>query len=486
MTSSAHDSWRFSATTVFKDTFMKIYCRPLAALLPLLAVGTASIGLLLGGCGSGGRTISAGNTVADRSATGNATLQIQWPIRKVNSKLIPVASNTILVQISFRGKIIVTKTVARPSGANPVSTLSFPSLPVGQLGVVIYALPDTTVASETATPTDAQAMGTGVLNVTANKTTTLTITLDTTIVKLVIFPQPTSGTDFINYGAMQTFDVEALDASGDMVLVSPQTISWTTDAPPLFTIVQHTSDTGVDITAGTVSGDTVLTVTESESGLSSSIPVSVRGPLAAVKITTILPTVDVSANGLNAGVVQFAYLGTDASGFVIPNANTGSANWSSSNTSIASIGANSGLAIALSPGAAAGSMSATSIITLSVGSLPPVSTILTVNLLTGTTRLSPNTVTLGVGTAQDFHSDTRNPNPTVNENVLDRPANSRSKCTGHRTGHDRWARLLLHVHCAPDTADIDCQWRPLDHHEGADSVVRRCARRDHHAAISVR
>jgi hypothetical protein len=363
----------------------------------LIAVALMTVAGVLAGCGSGGSTVAGGSSLAvDRSAVGSATINIQWPVR-TPTRLIPVASNNIIISITQNGKAVLTQVVPRPATPPFTSQATFPALPVGQLGVTAMAVPDATV--DPANPTahsNPQATGTGVISIQSGKTTTLNITMGTTIKSLqIVPPNPV----FLQIGQATQLDVEALDANGSMVLISSATVSWNTDNVgfPVATATQNANATSVTVT-GNSSGNTNLNVFESESGLSATLPVAVRGPLATISITSIRP------NMTRGGVMQFLVVGTDASGNIIPGANLPPVTWASSDSQVANINAANGLCIAPQGGSGGGGAAATCLIIATSGTFRSPSN-LTVNPSVGQlggALLSPTSVTLNRGTRQQF------------------------------------------------------------------------------------
>lgn len=354
----------------------------------LLCLALLLVSGLLSGCGSGGGTIAPSAILSGptgRSETGTATVNVVWPAR-TGSRLIPVASNSLVVTLTFNGKVVATQTITKPA-----TQAVFPYLPVGQLGVTVVATPDSNsnLPAGNGVP---QASGTGRLTVQVNKTAVLNVTLQSTITSLQILPP--SNNLFLPIGGTASLDVEALDSQGNMVLVSPQTIQWQTGGS-VISVTRDPTMTGVTIT-GLKSGDTSITVFETESGRAATLRVSVRGPLASVKITSIQPMISLG------GIMQFSVVAMDAGGFMIPGGNVPGLAWSSSNPQVAVINAASGLCQGNSAGPQ-GSQFATAVITVTAGTFSDTSTI-TVNAGTGAgpPLLSPSSVTVIHNSVQVF------------------------------------------------------------------------------------
>ena len=69
---------------------------------------------LLNGCGGGGSSPVNANS----AGTGRATFTVLWP---TPSRLIPVAANSIVVQILNGSTVLGSQTLTRPAGAAPAS-----------------------------------------------------------------------------------------------------------------------------------------------------------------------------------------------------------------------------------------------------------------------------------------------------------------------------------------------------------------------------
>jgi hypothetical protein len=241
-------------------------------LLVMAVVGT----IALSGCGGGGS--SAGG----QSARSQAVVTITWP-SSTASRLIPAAANSIVVTFTQNGSTVGTETAARPA-TGTTSTLTFPSLPVGTLTAKADAYPSTD--------------GTGVVQATAlvsveivsGQVTPVTINMASTIDHLVI--NPTSPTATV--GSTTTLSLSALDANGNIVLVASSAISWISETKTVATV----SSTGV--VTGVAAGSSLITATDSESGKSVSVTITVSsagsGPTITTQPGSVVATVGNSAS----------------------------------------------------------------------------------------------------------------------------------------------------------------------------------------------
>jgi uncharacterized protein YjdB len=228
------------------------------------------LGGLLAGCGGGGGGV-AGN------ATGRATFNIVWPNR---SRLIPLAANSIKVDIVRNGSTVGSQTVARPAGGGAASVV-FPLLPTGQLTATATAYPN---ADGTGV---AQATATIPLTIQANQNTNFTITMASTISQIVVNPSPAS----VAVGQTAQLTMTAKDAAGNVVLTTPSKITWSSANNNRVTVDSTGLATGV-LPTGVNPGPVTVTVTDTESGKSgtttvavtSSTTVSVNPPSATISV----------------------------------------------------------------------------------------------------------------------------------------------------------------------------------------------------------
>ena len=105
------------------------------------------------------------------SSTGRAVFTIRWP---APSRLIPDASNSILVVVTQNATLIGRKLLPRPS-AGGTTTATFDALPVGNLNLAATAFPSADGSGV------AQATATIPLVIAANQTTNFSLTMNSTI-----------------------------------------------------------------------------------------------------------------------------------------------------------------------------------------------------------------------------------------------------------------------------------------------------------------
>lgn len=176
----------------------------------------------LTGCGGGGSHSAA------LSAEGRPSLTIKWPSDPApvaspsnKSKLIPAASNSIVVTISNGGTTLQSFTFVRPApspASYPAQTHQFNNLPVETLQVTATAYPTNDGHGV------AQASVSQPLALTAqNAAPSITLTLLSAIKSLVLQP---AGPLTLFAGQAQRLFAVPLDATGATVLTTGNTVVW--------------------------------------------------------------------------------------------------------------------------------------------------------------------------------------------------------------------------------------------------------------------
>lgn len=218
----------------------------------LLGLGWAlAAGSGLAGCGATGASTHGGTGIAQ----GRATLTIVWPAR---SRLIPDASNSIVILVKRGSSAVAQQIVPRPPGSS--STVTFDPLPTGDLSATATAFPNVDGSGI------AQATATVPLTVQANQTTHFTVTMNSTIVSVEV-SAPQSG---IVAGGQMQMAAAARDASGAVVLLSPAKLSWQSSNPAAATV-----DSGGRV-SGIAAGNADISATDTESGVSGRMTIQVR------------------------------------------------------------------------------------------------------------------------------------------------------------------------------------------------------------------
>jgi len=224
---------------------------PLAAMLSI-----ACLTLFLASCGGGG---SGG---AGSRATGRFALTVKWP---EPSRLIPAASNSIRAVLTGGGATLGQQTLVRPQQGPWTTTVTFENLSAGVVTLGATAFPN---ADATGT---AQAGGSADSTIISGQTAHVTVTMSSTIASLVVTPTPST----VHMAGTEQLIATPKDASGNVVLVAPGNITFSSGTPATATVGQSNGlVTGVAASANAVT----ITATESESGKSGTASVTVTAP----------------------------------------------------------------------------------------------------------------------------------------------------------------------------------------------------------------
>jgi hypothetical protein len=219
--------------------------------------------LLVPGCGGG--------TGSSTTRSGVATFRIDWP---QVSRLIPAAAASIKIEVMHNTKIIVTKVVPRPTTGG-TTTVKVIGLPLETVTNVVSACPN---ADGSGVP---QATGTAPLKILDDNSASITVTLDSTIVKLDLSP---AGDRTVAIGANIVIAAIPRDAQGRQVLVKPGSLQWASSNPSVGTVDSSGRAIGLQV------GETEITVTEPESQKKTSTTVNVADGGCQVPQNTTSPT----------------------------------------------------------------------------------------------------------------------------------------------------------------------------------------------------
>lgn len=223
-------------------------------ILPSLALVLSVLYLFaLPGCGGGGSS----------PKTGSAAILVTWPAR---SRLIPAASNSIKATFSRNGQTLATQTIVRPAGGGQTTT-TFDGLPTGDLTLAATAYPNADATGV------AQAQGGSTVTIVGGQTANVTLSLDSTITHVEVTPSAPT----VTTGKTLPLIATATDAAGSVVLVEADRLQWTSGTAAAATVDANGVVTGV------ATGTSAITVTDTESGKSGSVTVTVAN--AAVVIS---------------------------------------------------------------------------------------------------------------------------------------------------------------------------------------------------------
>jgi len=232
--------------------------------------------LIVAGCGGNGVTASPAGTLK---------LSVKWPVR---TRLIPVDSNSIVAVLTdANGKSLGQQTLARPTSGNS-TTVSFTSLQPGAVTLTASAFP---TANGTGV---AQATGAAPATIVAGQTAQVTVTMLDTIVKVTISPASPS----VSVNSTATLTMTAYNSQGDVVLTSPTTTQWKSGSTNFATISSGGVLTGVG------QGTSLITVTETESGVSGTTTATVNPALSFNPVNVVVDHTGKYAYSID----QFGYI----------------------------------------------------------------------------------------------------------------------------------------------------------------------------------
>jgi hypothetical protein len=232
---------------------------------------------------------------------GSLSFKVTWPVP--NSRVIPTASNAIRIIVRDINSTIVANGLI----AKPATTWATPTLNPGGYTVTATAVPNTDGSGVV------QATGAVAATVVEGQTTNTSLTMGATVTSVTLTAPATSTT--VN-GTVQV-SATCKDSSGNLVLVHPTTLTWSSSQASVASI----DSTG--LAKGVSDGNTNLTATftEVEASLGQS-PVT-SAPLAfSVGPRILYYTVDGSSN------TKVYTMGLDGSGETLVESLNNNRYWS--------------------------------------------------------------------------------------------------------------------------------------------------------------
>ena len=210
-------------------------------------LASSLLALLFWGCGG---TSSSGTPSA---RTGTLTFKVKWPSK---TRLIPYDCAVIVATLTdSKGNVIgAPQTLDRPAQGVLTTSVSFSNLNPGSVTLSASSYPAGYPTG--AGTTVAQASGAQSTSIAAGQVASVTVTMADTIAKVAIRPNPL----VLNVGQSTQLTMTAYDEASDIVLVSPNTVTWASQNPADVTV----SPTG--LAKGVSAGNSTVTVTETESG----------------------------------------------------------------------------------------------------------------------------------------------------------------------------------------------------------------------------
>jgi hypothetical protein len=187
-------------------------------------------------------------------------VRVTWPDR---TRLVPAAANCVVATLRNGSSVLGTKTLVRPPTGG-TTTERIANLPAGSATLDTVAYP---VADGSGT---ALARGSGTVAVTSGQTSTVNVSMSSTIHHLELGPVAPSAMT----GQTCQLVVSARDAGGAIVLLWPAKLRWDTSSDTHAAVDADGLVTGRKPT-GVNPGSVNVSVTDTESGKSASVPVTV-------------------------------------------------------------------------------------------------------------------------------------------------------------------------------------------------------------------
>ena len=212
---------------------------------------------MLASCGGGvsNRIGSEGQT----RGTGQATINVNWPVPS-HSRLIPEASESLVAKFTDSKNQLRSTTVIRRPLYGDKSITKIKNLPIGDLTLEVTGRPNSDGSGT------AQARGSTKLKIEADKDTPVTITPVSTIVRASL---DAGGSFTVPVGGNITLKESCFDAANALVLTSLATSKWQSNDPTVATVDEFGVVKGVKI------GNATIKYTETESGVTGSLAVTV-------------------------------------------------------------------------------------------------------------------------------------------------------------------------------------------------------------------
>ena len=206
------------------------------------------------GCGGGG-----GQSGSGAAQTGQAQFTVVWPspaahsVGQTDPRLISPLSKSVVITLQLGTNTPLSQILTQPLTGN-TSTATFANLTPGVYTASAAAHPNVDGTGAT------QTQATAPLTIVAGQTATLTLTLASTIVSVVVTPNPAS----ILFGQQTQLTATAYDGpngTGNIVVTSAFT--WTSSNPKLASVNATGLVTAADV--GTIPPGTVtITATATE------------------------------------------------------------------------------------------------------------------------------------------------------------------------------------------------------------------------------
>jgi hypothetical protein len=174
------------------------------------------VGLLAGCAGTGGSVGQSHGPMLQ--------LKFDWPDR---SRLIPLACESIVVELTQGSVTVASATVARPPAGQGQTTTTFTDIPTGEMSIRATAYPEPDGSGV------AQAEGNAQITIYPDVPSQASLTMGTTITNIEIQPNPVT----VPIGQDVQVSMSAKDSQGRTVLVAEESIQWNVSDTSKATII---------------------------------------------------------------------------------------------------------------------------------------------------------------------------------------------------------------------------------------------------------
>ena len=204
------------------------------------------------GCGGGDSKVSSSS-----GAIGRASVKLEWP---KSTRLVPVSSNSVKITVTKNGTKVAEQTLPRPV-LGGTSTANFTDIPVGSVLITATAFPN-----QDGTGT-AQATASTIASIASGENAPVSITMASTVARIDL----SSTTNLLPTGSTLQIIATARDVQNNVVLTSATRQAWASTIPAIASVDSN------GIVIGISSGIAEIKLTDTESGATASIALTVIG-----------------------------------------------------------------------------------------------------------------------------------------------------------------------------------------------------------------
>lgn len=215
----------------------------------LLLILIGMMAVFVAGCGGGSRSPGA-------EFFGSASLTVLWPARSVQG----ASAESVRIAVLDADHIVAQRTVNRPDQGD-ASITSFDQIPIGLYRVTVTAYPQINGAGTPETEASSQ------LTIQTSQDTKLSFSAAGIVDRIEV----TSSGSSLAVGGVMQLTATPMTADGVVVLVPANSITWQSQNSGIATVEPDGTVRGIGV------GETDITATESSSGQSGSLRMTITG-----------------------------------------------------------------------------------------------------------------------------------------------------------------------------------------------------------------